>query len=100
MASKYHATRGISAYNAELDRKVRLGLLDEEQGNKMKEEFSHKMESFIQRWSEAGDKWLKERRAELCSKKIEPEEDFEVSEKPREVEPIKKKKKSRKKVKG
>ena len=44
----------------------------------MKEEFSYKMECFIHKWSVAGDKWLKEKLAELCSKKAEPEEDFET----------------------
>jgi hypothetical protein len=81
---------------------VSLGLLDEERATKMKEEFSRTMESFIHKWSEAGDKWLKERLADLHSKKeeAEPEDDFEVSEKPKEVEAIKGKKKARKKVKG
>ena len=63
----------------------------------IKWEFSRKMESFIHKWSEAGDKWLKERLGELSLK--EAEEDFDVSEKPKEVEPIKGKKKVRKKVK-
>jgi hypothetical protein len=66
----------------------------------MKEDFSCKMDSFIQKWSEAGDKWVKEKLAELGSKKAEPEDEIEVSEKPKEVEPIKEKKKARKKVKG
>ncbi|MDP3104365.1 MAG: hypothetical protein Q8M95_07140 [Candidatus Methanoperedens sp.] len=58
-------------------------MFDEEQADKMKEEFSGKMDSFIHKWSEASDKWLKE---------AEPEEDFEdLIEKP-EVKPIKKKK--------
>jgi hypothetical protein len=61
IAFKYYATREISAY----DNKVSLGLLDEEQANKMKDEFSRKMDGFIQKWYEAGDKWLKERLAEL-----------------------------------
>lgn len=43
------------------------------------------------KWSEAGDKWLKEKLSELCSSEAEPEGDFEVSEKPKDVEPIKKK---------
>lgn len=96
-AYKNYAAGRIRDYNAEIDRKVRLGLLDEEQANKMKEELSEKMERFIHKWSEAGDKWLKERLGELSLK--EAEEDFEVSEKPKEVEPIKGKKKARKKVK-
>ncbi len=83
----------------EIDKKVSLGLLDEERANKMKVEFSHKMESFIHKWSESGDKWLKERLAKLSLKEAEPEEDFEVSEKPKDVEAIKGKKKARKKVK-
>ena len=97
-AYKNYSTGRITGYNAELDGKVRLGLLDEGQANKMKKDFSCKMDGFIQKWSEVGDKWVKERLAELSSKKAEPEEDFEVSEKPNEVEPIKKKK-ARKKVK-
>jgi hypothetical protein len=98
-AYKNYAAGRIMGYNAEIDKKVRLGLLDEKQANIMKDEFSRKMESFIQKWSEAGDKWVKERLAELCSKEAEPEEDFEISEKPKEFEPIKEKKKARKKVK-
>jgi len=98
-AFKNYAAGRIGGYNAEIDRKVRLGMLEEEQANKMKEEFTGKMESFIQKWSEAGDNWLKERLAELSLKEAEPEDDFEVSEKPKEFEPIKKKK-ARKKVKG
>jgi hypothetical protein len=97
-AYKNYAAGRIMGHNAEIDRKVRFGLLDEKQANKMKDEFSGKMDSFIHKWSETGDKWVNERLAELCSKKAEPEEDFEVSEKPKEVEPIKKKKKERKKV--
>ena len=98
-AFKNYSTGRITGYNAEIDRKVRLGLLDEEQGNRIKEEFSMKMESFIHKWSEAGDKWLKEKLAELCFKEVEHEDDFEVSEKPKKVEPIKGKKKARRKVK-
>jgi hypothetical protein len=98
-AYKIYAAGRVRGYNAEIDGNVRIGLLDEGQVNKMKDEFSGKMESFIQKWSEAGDKWVKEWLAELGSKKAEPEEDFEVSEKPKEVEPIKEKKKARMKVK-
>jgi hypothetical protein len=98
-AFKIYAAGRITGYNAEIDRKVRLGMLDEKQANKMKDEFSYKMESLIQKWSEAGDKWVKERLAELCSKKTKPEEDFEISETPTEIEHIKEKKKARKKVK-
>jgi len=98
-AYKNYAAGRVRGYIVEVDGKVRLGLLDEEQATKMKEEFSGKMDSFIHKWSEAGDKWVKERLAELSSKKPEPEEDFEVSEKPKEFEPLKEKKKARKKVK-
>ncbi len=66
----------ISAYNAEIDKKVSLGLLEEERANEMKEEISHKIDIFIQMWSEAGEKRLKEKLAELCSPKedAEPED--------------------------
>jgi hypothetical protein len=97
-AYKNYAAGRVRGYNAELDGKIRLGLFEEEQTNKLKAEFLGKMESFIQKWSEAGDKWVQEQLAELGSTEAEPEEDFEVSEKPKEVEPIKKKK-ARKKVK-
>ncbi len=96
---KNYATGRIMGYNSEIDKKVSLGMLDEGQANKMKEEFSHKMDSFIHKWSEAGDKWLKERLAELCSKEAEPGDDIVVSEKPKEAEPIKGKRKARRKVK-
>jgi len=78
IAFKYYATRGISDYNTEIDKKVSLGLLDEERANKMKEEFSNKIDILIQMWSEAGEKRLKEKLAELCSPKedAEPEEDI------------------------
>jgi len=98
-AYENYAAGRITGYNAEIDGKVRLGLLDEKQANIMKDEFSGKMGSFIQKWSEAGDRWVKERLAELGSKKAEPEDDFEVSEKPKEIKPIKEKKKARRKVK-
>lgn len=98
-AYKNYAAGRIRGYNAEIDKKVILGLLDEEQANKMKEEFSRKTESFIHKWSEAGDKWLKEKLAELHSKRAEPEDDFEAFDKLKEVAPIKEKKKARKKVK-
>jgi hypothetical protein len=82
IAFKYYATREISAYNAEIDKKVGLGLLDEERANKIKEEFSRKIDILIQMWSEAAEKKLKEKLAELCSTKedAKPEEDFELSE--------------------
>jgi len=98
-AYKNYVAGRVRGYNAEIDSKVRLGLLVEEKANKMKTEFLGKMENFVQKWSEAGDKWVIERLAELHSKKAEPEDDFEVSEKPKEVEPIKEKKKARKKAK-
>ncbi len=96
MAFKYYTTGGISAYNVEIDKKVSLGLLDEERANKMKEEFSRKIDILIQMWSEAGEKRLKEKLSELCSKEVEHEEDFkDLIEKP-EVKPIKKKKANKK----
>ena len=98
-AYKNYAAGRVRGYTAELDGKVRLGQLEEEQANKMKDEFSSKMESFIHKWSETGDKWVKERLAELGSKRVEPEDDIVVSEKPKEIEPIKRKKKVRRKVK-
>ncbi len=98
-AYKNYAAGRIMGYHAEMDIKVKLGLLDEEQANKMKDEFSLKMQSFIDKWSDAGDKWLKERLAELHLKEVEPEDDFEALDKLKEVEPKKEKKKGRKKVK-
>jgi hypothetical protein len=76
IAFKYYATRGISAYNVEIDKKVTLGLLDVENAIKMKNEFSRKIDILIQMWSEAGEKKLKEKLSELCSTK----EDAEVKE--------------------
>jgi hypothetical protein len=77
IAFKYYATIGLSAYNAEIDKKVSLGMLDEERVNEMKEEISRKIDILIQMWSEAGEKRLKEKLAELYSLKedAEPEED-------------------------
>ena len=51
-----------------------LGLLDEEQANTMKAEFSHKIDILIQMWSEAAEKRLKEKIEELCPSKedVEP----------------------------
>jgi hypothetical protein len=101
-AYKNYAAGRVRGYNAELDGKVRLGLLEEGQANELKAEFSGKMESFILKWSEAGDKWVKERLAELSLKEAEPEDDFEdVIDKTKESEPlkVKEKKKGRKKVK-
>jgi hypothetical protein len=85
IAFKDYATRGISAYNVEIDKKVSLGLLDVEIAIKMKDEFSRKIDILIQMWSEAGEKRLKEKLSELCSKDTEPEEDLEVSGKPKEA---------------
>ncbi len=73
IAYKDYATRSISAYNVEIEKKVGFGLLDEEKADNMKEEFSHKMDIFIQMWSEAGEKKLKEKIAELLSPKEETE---------------------------
>jgi len=75
IAFNYYATREISAYNAKIDRKVGSGLLDEERANNMKEEISRNIDILIQMWSEAGEKSLKEKLAELCSNDAEPEED-------------------------
>ena len=69
IAFKYYATRVISAYNAEIDKNVSLGLLDVELAIKMKEEISRKIDILIQMWSEAGEKGLKEKLAELCTTK-------------------------------
>jgi hypothetical protein len=77
LAFKYYATREISAYNVEIDKIVTLGLLDIEIATKMKDEFSSKIAILIQMWSEAGEKRLKEKLSELCSKDAEPEEDIE-----------------------
>jgi hypothetical protein len=74
LAFKYYASREVAVYNAELDKKVGLGLLDEKQANTIKAEFSHKIDIFIQMWSEAAEKRLKERLAELCSTEAEPED--------------------------
>ena len=71
IAFKNYATGMISAYNAEIEKKVGYGLLDEENADNMKEEFSHKMDIFIQMWSEAGEKKLKEKIEELFSTKEE-----------------------------
>jgi len=80
IAFKNYATEMISAYNAEIEKKVGSGLLDEENADNMKEEFSHKMDIFIQMWSEAGEKRLKEKIAEFLSTKeeTEPEEEVDV----------------------
>lgn len=86
IAFKYYATGEISAYNVEIDKKVSLGLLDEEQANKMKEEFSREIDILIQMWSEAGEKKLKEKLSELCSTKEDAEPE-DVVDKP-EVGPI------------
>ena len=80
LAFKYYASREIAAYTAELDKKVGLELLDEEQANTIKAEFSHKIDILIQMWSEAAEKRLKEKIEELCLSKedAEPEEDIEI----------------------
>jgi hypothetical protein len=72
IAFKYYATREISAYNVEIDRKMGLGLFDVETAIKMKHEFSSKIDILIQMLSEAGEKRLKKKLAELCSKEAEP----------------------------
>jgi hypothetical protein len=82
-AFKYYATRVMSDYNVEIDKKVGLGLLNEERANNMKEELSSKVDTLIQMWSEAGEKKLKEKLAELCFTEAEPED---LINKP-EVEP-------------
>ncbi len=74
IAFKYHATRGISSYNSEIDKKVSSGLLDVEKAIKMKEEFLRQIDILIQMWSEDEDKKLKERLAELLSTKEVTEE--------------------------
>jgi hypothetical protein len=69
IAFKNYATESISAYNAEIEKKVGSGLLDKEKADNLKEEFSHKMDIFIQMWSEDGEKVLKEQIEELLSTK-------------------------------
>jgi len=82
IAFKYYATREISAYNVEIDKKVTSGLLDVEIAIKMKEEISRKIDILIQMWSEAGEKRLKEKLVELCSTKEddEPEKDLGIEQ--------------------
>jgi len=77
-AFKYYASRERSAYEVEMDKKVGLGLIDVETGNKMKEEISRKVDILIQTWSEAGEKKLKEKLAELCSPKEDEPKDEEM----------------------
>jgi hypothetical protein len=74
----------LSDYNVEIDKKVGLGLLNEERANNMKEELSSKVDTLIQMWSEAGEKRLKEKLAELCYTEAEPEELINKTE----VEPM------------
>ena len=74
IAFKDYTKEMISAYNAYIDKKVGSGLLDEENADNMKEEFSHKMDIFIQMWSEAGEKKLKEMIEELLLTKEETTE--------------------------
>ena len=76
IAFKYYANREISDYNAQIDKKVGPGLLDEEQANKMKDEFSRRIDILVQMWSEAAQKRLKEKIEELSSIEAEPEEDI------------------------
>jgi hypothetical protein len=91
-AFKYYATREISAYNVEIDKKVGSGLLDVETAIKMKQELSHKADILIQMWSEASEKRLKEKLAELHLIEAEPEENCkDLIEKP-EVKPDKEEK--------
>ncbi|VVB91183.1 Uncharacterised protein [uncultured archaeon] len=94
IAFKDYATRKISDYNAEIEKKVESGLFDEEKAGKLKDEFSHKIDTLIPTWSEAGEKRLKEIIEELYSPKevAEPEENSEVSEMPKEVQPMEEKK--------
>lgn len=102
-AFKDYVMRRITVHYAEINGKVRLGWLNKEQADQMKEEFTRKMDGFIQKWSEAGDRWLKEKDAELHLRRMPepPEEDYgDLLEKPKEVKPIKLRKRSRKKVKG
>jgi len=87
LAFKYYATREISVYFVEIDKKVSSGLLDAELAIKMKEEFSRKIDILIQMWSEAGEKRLKEKLAELCTAKEDAKPE-DLIEKP-DVEPIK-----------
>ncbi len=65
IAFKDYAIGRISTYNVEIEKKVGIGLLDEEKADNMKEEFQHKMDILIQMWSEAGEKSLKEKIEEL-----------------------------------
>ena len=74
IAFKNYATGMISAYKAEIDKKGGSGLLDEENADNMKDDFSHKMDVFIQMWSEDGEKRLKEMIEELLSTKEETSE--------------------------
>lgn len=81
IAFKYYATREIADYNAEIDKNVSLGLLDVEIAIRMKEEISRNIDILIQMWSEAGEKRLKEKLSELCSKEVVHEEDCEETKK-------------------
>ncbi|HEX7575761.1 MAG TPA: hypothetical protein VF360_05225 [Candidatus Methanoperedens sp.] len=96
-AFKYYATTEISAYNVEIDKKIGSGLLDVENAIKMKEEFSRKIDFLIQIWSEAGEKRLKEKVAELRSIEAEPEEDFKDLIEMSEVKPDKEERSSQEK---
>ena len=74
IAFKDYTKEMISVYNAEIEEKVGSGLLDEENADNMKEDFSHRMDVFILMWSEEGEKRLKERIEELLSTKEETSE--------------------------
>lgn len=78
IAFKDYAAKAISDYGVELDNKVVSGLLDEETADNKKQEFSHKMDIFIQMWSEAEEKNLKEKIEELLSTKEENEPEEEI----------------------
>jgi hypothetical protein len=63
----------------------------------MKEEFSRKIDFLIQMWSEAGEKRLKEKVAELRSIEAKPEEDFKDLIEMSEVKPDKEERSSQEK---
>jgi hypothetical protein len=82
IAFKYYTTGVISAYNGEIDKKVILGFLDIDIAITMKEEISRRIDILIQMWSEAEEKKLKEKLAELCTTKedAQPEDLIEKPE--------------------
>ncbi len=67
LAFKGYINEKIAAYALELEKRVGSGLLSEEKANSMKDEFSHKIGTFIQMWSEEGEKNLKDKIEELLS---------------------------------